>query len=300
MSIVVIGSLAFDDVVTQHGAIRNAIGGSALYFATAASLFAPVSIVGVVGEDFPLTELEFLRLRKVELDGIQVIKGGKTFRWTGEYELDMNKRKTTRLELNVFKDFKPLLPESCKSAKYVFLGNIDPDIQLDVLEQVESPGFIAADTIECYLEDKPDTFREVLERINLLFINDSEACLFTGKNSIISAARVLLECGPEYVIIKKGEHGSFLVSRDMFFTIPAYPVENIVDPTGAGDSFAGGAMGYCARVDSWDSLTLKKAVVYGSLVASFLVESFSLQGIKNLTLDEIEERLKIFRSMTSY
>ena len=300
MSIVVIGSLAFDDVVTQHGAIRNAIGGSALYFATAASLFAPVSIVGVVGEDFPLTELEFLRRRKVELDGIQVIKGGKTFRWTGEYELDMNKRKTTRLELNVFKDFKPLLPESCKSAKYVFLGNIDPDIQLDVLEQVESPGFIAADTIECYLEDKPDTFREVLERINLLFINDSEACLFTGKNSIISAARVLLECGPEYVIIKKGEHGSFLVSRDMFFTIPAYPVENIVDPTGAGDSFAGGAMGYCARVDSWDSLTLKKAVVYGSLVASFLVESFSLQGIKNLTLDEIEERLKIFRSMTSY
>ncbi|HUT62358.1 MAG TPA: PfkB family carbohydrate kinase [Anaerolineae bacterium] len=300
MSIVVIGSLAFDDVVTQHGAIRNAIGGSALYFATAASLFAPVSIVGVVGEDFPLTELEFLRLRKVELDGIQVIKGGKTFRWTGEYELDMNKRKTTRLELNVFKDFKPLLPESCKSAKYVFLGNIDPDIQLDVLEQVESPGFSAADTIECYLEDKPDTFREVLERINLLFINDSEACLFTGKNSIISAARVLLECGPEYVIIKKGEHGSFLVSRDMFFTIPAYPVENIVDPTGAGDSFAGGAMGYCARVDSWDSLTLKKAVVYGSLVASFLVESFSLQGIKNLTLDEIEERLKIFRSMTSY
>ena len=300
MSIVVIGSSAFDDVVTQHGAIRNAIGGSALYFATAASLFAPVSIVGVVGEDFPLTELEFLRLRKVELDGIQVIKGGKTFRWTGEYELDMNKRKTTRLELNVFKDFKPLLPESCKSAKYVFLGNIDPDIQLDVLEQVESPGFIAADTIECYLEDKPDTFREVLERINLLFINDSEACLFTGKNSIISAARVLLECGPEYVIIKKGEHGSFLVSRDMFFTIPAYPVENIVDPTGAGDSFAGGAMGYCARVDSWDSLTLKKAVVYGSLVASFLVESFSLQGIKNLTLDEIEERLKIFRSMTSY
>ena len=300
MSIVVIGSLAFDDVVTQHGTIRNAIGGSALHFATAASLFAPVSIVGVVGEDFPLTELEFLRRRKVELDGIQVIKGGKTFRWTGEYELDMNKRKTTRLELNVFKDFKPLLPESCKSAKYVFLGNIDPDIQLDVLEQVESPGFIAADTIECYLEDKPDTFREVLERINLLFINDSEACLFTGKNSIISAARVLLECGPEYVIIKKGEHGSFLVSRDMFFTIPAYPVENIVDPTGAGDSFAGGAMGYCARVDSWDSLTLKKAVVYGSLVASFLVESFSLQGIKNLTLDEIEERLKIFRSMTSY
>ena len=300
MSIVVIGSLAFDDVVTQHGAIRNAIGGSALYFATAASLFAPVSIVGVVGEDFPLTELEFLRLRKVELDGIQVIKGGKTFRWTGEYELDMNKRKTTRLELNVFKDFKPLLPEPCKSAKYVFLGNIDPDIQLDVLEQVESPGFIAADTIECYLEDKPDTFREVLERINLLFINDSEACLFTGKNSIISAARVLLECGPEYVIIKKGEHGSFLVSRDMFFIVPAYPVENIVDPTGAGDSFAGGAMGYCARVDSWDSLTLKKAVVYGSLVASFLVESFSLQGIKNLTLDEIEERLKIFRSMTSY
>ncbi len=300
MSIVVFGSIAFDDVVTRHGTVLNAYGGSALYFTAAASLFVPVDMVGVVGDDFPPDELDFLKKRGVTVDGVKVVEGGKTFRWACEYENDMNKRKTTRLELNVFKDFNPILSGSRRKAQYMFIGNIDPDLQLGVLEQLESPECIAADTIECYLKDKPDQFREVLKRIDVLFINDSEARLFTGEHTIISAARALLDCGPEYVIIKKGEHGSLLVSKDMFFTAPAYPVMDVVDPTGAGDSFAGGAMGYIARMHSLDWQTLKTAVVYGGVAASFLVEGFSYEKLKKVTLKDVEKRMSDFRSMTSY
>lgn len=300
MSIVVVGSLAFDDVVTAHKTVKNALGGSALYFATAASLFSPVHVVGVVGDDFPLDELEFLSRRGVDIEGIQVVKGGKTFRWGGEYEYDMNKRKTTCLELNVFENFNPVLTESCATAPYVFLGNIDPDLQLRVLDQVQSPEFIAADTIECYLENKPERFREVLKRIHMIVINDSEAMLYTGKNNIVSAASSLLDYGPEYVIVKKGEHGSLLVSRDSYFIVPAYPVENVIDPTGAGDSYAGGVMGYIAQMNSHDIQTIKTAIVYGGLVASFLVEGFSLDKLRKLTPDLLEQRMTHFRSMTSF
>jgi sugar/nucleoside kinase (ribokinase family) len=300
MSIVVVGSIAFDDVITPQRTVRNALGGSALYFATAASLFTPVHIVGVVGDDFPLVELSFLKSRGVNIEGIQVVKEGKTFRWAGKYERDMNKRTTTCLELNVFENFHPVLPESCRKAHYVFLGNIDPDLQLEVLEQVESPEFAAADTIECYLEDKPDRFREVLKKIDLLFINDSEALLFTGKHSIIDAARALLDCGPGYVIVKKGEHGSLLVSHDIFFVVPAYPVENVIDPTGAGDCYAGGVMGYIAKMNDINPQTLKMAVVLGGLVASFLVEGFSFETLKGLVFGTVEERMKLFRSMISF
>lgn len=300
MSITVVGSIAFDDVVTSGKTVKNALGGSALYFATAASHFVPVHMVGVVGEDFPISELDFLKIRGVDLDGVEIVKGGRTFRWAGEYECDMNKRRTTLLELNVFQNFKPVLSESARSAPYIFLGNIDPDLQLEVYNQIESPEFVAADTIECYLEDKPDRFREVLERIDMLFINDSEALLFTGKNNMISAARALLDTGLKYVIIKKGEHGSILVSRDMFFVVPAFPVELVVDPTGAGDSYAGGVMGYIAKAGSTDPATLRKAVVYGGLVASFLVEGFSLDTLKMLTIEKLEERMLLFRDLTMF
>ena len=300
MDIVVVGSIAFDTVVTQGRTIKDALGGSALYFSASASLFAPVHMVGVVGEDFPMEELAFLKLRGVNIDGIETVKGGKTFRWSGEYEIDMNKRKTTDLELNVFEDFNPILNNEGRKAEIVFLGNIDPDLQLKVLEQIENPRFIAADTIECYLVDKPERFSELLKKINLLLINDSEAQLFTGKHNIVSAARALLEYGPEYIIVKKGEHGSLLVSKDNFFTVPAFPVENVIDPTGAGDTYAGGVIGYIAQKQSWDVQTLKKAVVYGGLTASFLVEGFSLEKVKDLTFMKIEERFKAFRSMTVY
>ena len=300
MSIVVVGSIAFDDVVTSSKTVNNALGGSALYFATAASHFVEVYMVGVVGDDFPMSELEFLKMRGVNLDGVSVIKGGKTFRWGGEYEFDMNKRQTTLLELNVFENFDPELSGEAKRASYVFLGNIDPDLQLKVFGQVENPAFIAADTIECYLEDKPDRFKEVLRRINLLFINDSEAMLFTGEKNIISAARGLLDMGPEYVIVKKGEHGSILVSKDLFFTVPAYPTEHVVDPTGAGDTYAGGVMGYIAKMGRHDPETMKQAVVYGGLMASRLCEGFSLDTLKTLTRDDLEKMMVRFREMTSF
>ncbi len=300
MNAVVIGSIALDDIVTDHGTVTNAPGGSALYFSVAASLFAPVSIVGVVGEDFPGDELQFLKQRGVNIDNLEIIRGGRTFRWGGEYETDMNKRKTTNLELNVFKDFNPFLTEQCRTSKYVFLGNIDPELQLRVIEQIESPGFIGADTIECYIRDKRDVFIRVLERVDMLVINDEEARLLTGEHNIITASKALLKFGPKYSVVKKGEHGSILATRDEFFIVPGYPISDVIDTTGAGDSYAGGTMGYLAKMGSHDMKTVKSAVVYGSIVASFAVEEFGLSRLKNLTMIDVEERLALFRSITLY
>lgn len=300
MSIVVIGSIAFDDVETGAGSVQNALGGSALYFSAAASLFSPVHLVGVVGEDFPCEELTFMRARGVNTEGLKVVKGGLTFRWSGVYETDMNKRRTTGLALNVFNDFDPVLNMECRQAEYVFLANIDPVLQERVLDQMECPEFIALDTMECYIAEKPQELRRVLKRINLLFINDSEAQFLTGNPNVVAAAHALLDLGPEFVIVKKGEHGSLLVSREMFFTVPAYPVRRVVDPTGAGDSYAGGTMGYLARTGIHNAAALRTAVVYGGIVASFLVEGFSLSALKDLSLDAVEERMANFRSMTAF
>lgn len=300
MSIVVVGSIAFDDVQTDSGAVADALGGSALYFAAAASLFSPVHLVGVVGEDFPPGELEFLNARGVNTEGLEVVKGGKTFRWSGVYETDMNRRRTTNLALNVFSEFNPVLNNACRAVSHVFLANIDPELQARVLDQVESPEFVALDTMECYIRQKPEALRKVLRRVDLLFINDSEAQLLTGISNIVAAAHALLELGPRYVIVKKGEHGSLLVSRDGSFVTPAYPVRTVVDPTGAGDSYAGGAMGYLAMTRANDSETLRRAVVYGSIVASFLVEGFSLDTLRTLKRDDVERRLEHFRAITAF
>ena len=300
MSIVAVGSIALDNVVTEAGSVCNAPGGSALFFSAAASLFAPVYLVGVVGEDFPREEIEFLERRAVNLDGLQVIKGGKTFRWAGEYELDMNKRRTTNLELNVFQDFDPVLKEESRKAEYVFLGNINPDLQMKVLEQIENPKLTALDTIECYISGNLQELKAVLKKIDLLFINDSEAQLLAGTFNLLKAARKLLEMGPRYIIIKKGEHGSILVGDNLFFTVPAYPVETAADPTGAGDSYAGGVMGYIARADSSDFEIIKKAVVHGGIVASFGIEDFSLNALKKISLADVEKRMAHFRTITSF
>ncbi len=300
MSIVVVGSVAFDDVVTQFGTVRDALGGSALYFAAAASLFAPVHVVAVVGDDFPLDELTFLERRGVDLSGIAVVPGGRTFRWGGEYELDMNRRKTTNLELNVFQSFDPELPPEARKSPYVFLGNIHPELQFKVLDQMENPAFVAADTIECYITDHPAAFRELLGRVDCMFINDTEAMLCTGEPTVIGAAHALLECGPSSVILKKGEHGSLMVTKEDMFVVPAYPIRHVVDPTGAGDSYAGATMGWLARRGSHDFETLKTAVVYGGLVASFVVEEFSLDGLRNISLADIDERFIRFRTYTAY
>ena len=300
MSIVIIGSIAFDDVVTDHGSVKDAPGGSALYFSAAASIFAPVSVVGVVGDDFPDEELQFLKKRGVNTECLEIVEGGKTFRWGAQYEFDMNKRTTTNLEPNVFKDFHPVLNEECRNADYVFLGNIDPELQMKVIEQIESPRFIGADTIICYIQDKPDILKEVLQKVTMIVINDEEALLLTGKHSIIAAAKALLNFGPEYVIVKKGEHGSVLATNNELFIVPAYPVDTIIDPTGAGDSYAGAIIGYIAQKDSIDLQTIKNAIVYGGIVASFTVEEFGLNSLKNLNISNIEKRLAFFRSMVSF
>ena len=300
MSITVIGSVAFDDVVTDHGTMHDAPGGSALFFTAAASLFAPVNLVGVVGDDFPNEEIAFLKSRGVDTTGLDIIQGGKTFRWGGEYATDMNIRSTTNLELNVFQSFNPVLNEKQANADFVFLGNIDPDLQLNVANQVTSAKFIGADTIECYIQDKPDKLKQVLGKVDLILINDEEARLVTGEQNVIIAAQALLKFGPKYAIVKKGEHGSILVGPDGMFIVPAFPVTSLVDPTGAGDSYAGGLFGYLASKDRIDQETIRQAVVYGGLVASFTVEDFSIKRLKELTLQDIEERFKYFRTATTY
>lgn len=300
MGIVVIGSLALDCVETAHGGIIDAPGGSALYFSAAASLFTEVSLVGVVGEDFPVSELKFLKDRGVLSDGLEIIKGGKTFKWSGRYELDMNKRTTTNLELNVFMDFNPVLDEKSRKSDYVFLGNIDPELQLRVIEQVKNPRFIGADTIECYITDRRPLLDKVLSKVNMVIFNDEEARMITGEHNIIKAAGALRKLGPQYVVVKKGEHGSVMVTDDGLFMVPAYPVDNVIDPTGAGDTFAGGLMGYAAKTGSIDSSTLRKAIVYGGITASFTVEDFSLNRLRNLTIGEIESRFDNFRKMVTF
>ncbi len=298
LAIVVTGSIAFDDVVTAHGAVRDVPGGSALYFAAAASLFTPVHVVSVVGGDFPAAEFDFLVARGVDTGGIRVIEDGRTFRWAAEYEPDMNRRRTTSIEHNVFGDFRPVLSDDHKTAPCLFIGNVPPEIQLAVLEQVPQPRFTAADTIECYIESGSGLFREVIRRVDLLFINDAEAMLLTGRHSALSAGRALLDEGPRYVIVKKGEHGSVLMSRDAVFVVPAYPLETVVDPTGAGDSYAGGVLGYAAEAGDYGWETLKRAVFHGGVVASFACEDFSLEGLRGLDRGMIAERMRVFTDMT--
>lgn len=300
MSIVVVGSIALDDVHTDNGQIKDAPGGSALYFSAAASLFHPVSLVGVVGEDFPTEEIAFLRDRGVNTDCLEVIKGGKTFRWTGVYETDMNKRSTKSLALNVFEKFEPVLDTHARKAEYVFLANINPELQERVLDMVESPRFTALDTMECYIRENPEALKKVLRRIDLLFINDSEALLLTGLANTIAAAEALLDLGPRYVIVKKGEHGSILASRDGMFVTPAYPLASVADPTGAGDSYAGGVMGRLAEHGRTGFDALREAVVYGGIVASFSVEGFSLNRLRTATREDITDRIGKFKAMTSF
>lgn len=300
MGVLVIGSLAFDDIETDCGSLQDSPGGSALYFAAAASLFAPVSLIGVVGDDFPRAELDFLRRRGVNIDHLDIVPGGKTFRWGCRYETDMNKRSTTNLEINVFEHFKPVLCPELAASEYVFLGNIDPALQLSLLDQLTGPKFIGADTIECYIREKPALMKEMLKRVDFILINDEEARLLTGEQNLVSACRALLAFGPRYAVVKKGEHGSILASAEGLFVVPAYPIHTVIDPTGAGDSFAGAAFGYIAGAGDLSSATVRKAMVYGGVTASFTVEDFGLQRLKAISDADIEERLEQFRSITLF
>ncbi len=299
MSILVVGSIALDTVETVHGRVEDAPGGSALYFSAAASFFAPVNVVGVVGEDFDFAEIEFLKARQVDLRGLKVEKG-QTFRWGGRYHADMNHRDTLFTYLNVFEQFNPDIPEAYRNSRFLFLANIDPDLQLNVLNSVNDPRLTVLDTMNFWISGKRQPLDEVICRVNVLILNDEEIRELTGIDNIHKAARELLTRGPEVLVVKKGEHGAVMITREDYFFAPAYPVEQVVDPTGAGDSFAGGFVGYLAQKNVLTPECFRQAVVYGSTIASFNVESFSFERLKSLQPEEIEQRVERFREMVRF
>ena len=301
MSVLVVGSLALDTIETPFGSVQDAVGGSAVYISAAASyFFNPVRIVGVVGGDFPRQGFDFLEQRQVDLEGLEVVQDGKTFRWSGKYHYDLNERDTLSTDLNVFEKFDPKIPERFKKSRIVCLGNIDPDLQGKVLDGMESPRIVVCDTMNYWIERKNKELRETLKRINVLILNDSEARLLSKEPNLIKAARVIGGLGPSAVIIKKGEHGALLLTEQIVFSAPAYPMENIFDPTGAGDSFAGGFVGWLARTDDMSEENLKRAVIYGSTLASFCVEKFGVDGLRDLSYLQIRDRFRQFRELSRF
>jgi len=297
MSVLVVGSVALDTIDNRFGKVDDSPGGSALYFSSAASLFSPVNVVGVVGTDFDFSIIDFLKNRNVDFEGMYS-EEGKTFRWGGKYHLDINKRDTLFTDLNVFENFKPNIPDKYKNSDYVFLANIAPDLQLQVLDQIVNPKLIVLDTMNFWISGARDKVEEVIKRSDVIILNDEETREFTENPNLLSAGKEILELGPKYLIIKKGEHGAVLLGKDSFFTVPAYPVDIVKDPTGAGDSFAGGFVGYVAKENNLDNSTLRKAVAYGSVIASFNVEDFSFNRLKNLSKDDLETRIDKMREIT--
>jgi cytidine kinase len=301
MPVLIVGSIALDDIKTQTEKRLDLLGGSASYASVAASFFDQVNLVGIVGSDFPPAHLDLFRQRQIDLTGLQVVDG-KTFRWGGEYEADMNKRQTLYTELNVFETFTPTLPPTYRTSSIILLGNIGPNLQNHVLDQVEHREFVVADTMDLWITTTRPDLLKLLKRIDLLVLNDGEARQLTEDDNLVRAARKILDLGPKYVAVKKGEHGCLLLSRDQFFSCGAYPVEKLFDPTGAGDTFAGGLAGYLAslRRPVIEFADLKRAIVHGSMLASFCVESFSLDRLKTLTPTELDERYRFFRAMSHF
>src|SRR5947209_16096080 len=302
MSLVVVGSLAFDNIETPFGRADDVLGGAASYFSLAASVLTSVQLVAVVGADMPEEYLDLLRQRGVDLSGLQRIPDGKTFRWAGRYEYDMNVAHTLDTQLNVFADFKPNLPESYRQAEYVYLANILPSLQLGVIEQISRPRFVGLDSMNFWIgnpETRADLAR-VIERVDAVFMNDAEIRQYTGTYNLFEAARQLLSQGPRVILMKKGEHGAVAVSNDGIFVVAAYPPETVKDPTGAGDSFAGGFMGRLAEAGdtSWEGI--KRAMVFGSVVASFAVEDFGVAGLLRMRREQIEERFETLRQYTAF
>ena len=299
MALLVVGSVALDSLETPFGVREDVLGGSATYFSTAASFFAPVRVVAVVGEDFPEAHVQFLRGRGVDLAGLER-RPGRTFRWSGRYEFDLNQAHTLDTQLNVFADFRPELPEGFRDSSHVFLGNIDPELQLRVLDQVRAPRIVAADTMNFWIASKRAALLEVLGRVDLLFVNDAEARQLAGEHNIVKAARAILSLGPSAVVVKRGEYGALFFAGSDVFASSAYPLAELFDPTGAGDSFAGGFMGYLARSGSLDPSAMRRAMVVGSVLASFAVERFSLDRLRDLEPGEIRARYSEFRRLAHF
>ena len=299
MSIVVVGSVALDSIETPSGRVAEVLGGSAAYFAVAASYFAPVNVVAVVGEDFPEEAKATLISPTINLDGLEV-HPGRTFRWTGRYHENLNMRDTLDLQMNVVADFAPQLPEHYRQTPFVFLGNIDPGLQSRVLDQLAQPRLIGCDTISHWIENERPALEAVVKRVDVLIINNEEAQMISGEHNVVRAARQILTMGPKMLLVKRGEYGVLLFSPQSVFAVPAYPLEEVSDPTGAGDSFAGGFLGYLAESNDVSEAGLRKAIVYGSVVASFTVEDFSLRRLQSLTRDDIEQRYRLFVSLTKF
>jgi sugar/nucleoside kinase (ribokinase family) len=300
MSVLIVGSIALDTVKTPVEEHADLLGGSASYAALGASFFSPVKLVGIVGDDFPASEFDFWKARQIDAEGVQRV-AGKSFRWSGEYEWDMNTRQTRSVALNVFEHFRPELPQSYRETDFVLLANIAPALQAHVLDQMKRPRFVVADTMDLWIETTRADLDALLPRVDLLILNDSEARELTKETSLIKAGRKIRKSGPRYVAIKKGEHGALLFGEDEFFSCGAYPLEDIHDPTGAGDTFAGGMAGYLASKRTDPTFAdLRRAIIYGSVLASFNVEAFSLERLRTLTMDEVAERYQMFKAMTTF
>jgi sugar/nucleoside kinase (ribokinase family) len=298
-TVLVVGSVALDSVETPFGKADNVIGGSANYFSAAASRLAPVQVVGVVGNDYPLDQLAPLIKRGVDFAGVEQADGS-SFRWRGRYRHDLNVAETLETHLGVFSNFDPKIPEQFRDAPFVFLGNIDPRLQLHVLEQVRDPKFVACDTMNFWIESRRPDLLTLLERVDAITLNDGEARQLTEEFNLVRAARWIMDRGPKLVIIKKGEHGAFMFAPSSVFFAPAYPLEEVFDPTGAGDSFAGGFMGYLAHTDDLAEVSLRRAVVYGSAMGSFAVEKFSVERLLEITSADLERRVREFHRLVAF
>ncbi len=300
MPLCVVGSVALDSVETPTQQRENIVGGSAVFFSYAASFFTTVRLAGVVGEDWPEENTRMLQARGIDTTGLQVVPGGKTFRWRGKYLPNMNDRETLDLQLNVLQNFDPVLPESYRRCKFLFLANGSPAHQLKTLDQCSGPSLVVADTMDHYIRSERDGLNKVLKRIDGLVLNDSEAKLLTGDDNLVRAGRAVREMGPRFVVLKKGEHGAMFFSEHETYVLPAYPTADVVDPTGAGDSFAGGMMGYLTEKNDFSPKTLKESLAYGTLAASFTVENFSLDRLQSITREDIDRRMEEYKKMLSF
>ncbi|MFI5234089.1 MAG: PfkB family carbohydrate kinase [Gemmatimonadales bacterium] len=298
MTLLVVGSVALDSIYTPFGETADALGGSAVFFSVAASLLSPVKVVGVIGSDYPVAELEQLAPRGIDWSGVERAEG-ESFRWKGKYSYDLQSRETLETRLGVFARFQPKLPPAFRGAEYLFLGNIDPELQLGVLSQIERPKLVACDTMNYWIQSKKDVLLQLLKQVDILMVNDSEARELSGDWNIHRAGRWILERGPQRVVIKQGEFGALLMDARGTFAIPGYPLEEVFDPTGAGDAFAGGFMGYVARAGEITDAALRRAMVYGSVMGSFAVERFGIHGFDGVQGADVERRVDGFRKLTA-
>ncbi len=299
VGLLVVGSIALDSVYTPFGETADTPGGSAVFFSAAGAILHPVQVVGVVGSDYPLAALKALEARGVDLAGVEQAPG-ESFRWKAKYSYDLASRETLETRLGVFASFRPKLPEAFRRARYAFLGNIDPELQLGVLDQVTHPALVACDTMNYWIHSKRDLLLELLRHIDILMVNDSEARELSGDWNIYRAARWVLEHGPKMTVIKQGEHGALLVNHDTTFKVPAYPLQDVFDPTGAGDAFAGGFMAYLAATDDLTPANLRRAMVYGAAMGSFAVEAFGIQGLEHVTLTDVRARVRAFKELVHF